>query len=237
MVTRPSTLVGKDRLHNIFRSSTPAGRLAVVHDNVVHVRKFVKMLFDERLFRESNGEVDFASLHTTLRRMWALLAMMFGCIREGGALLTVMDHLLEELARQVVGYVDPKMETVRMRRLKDIMAKASDQVEVPKFPSQTGQLVEELAKEHRARFIFSELARFYRGAVLLSFVAVSLTKDWGANNQDELWYAELVKLSSHCGHRRCHEQLRVRKILKAKQNVYGLGVAVRDARLGFPDER
>jgi len=206
-------------------------------DNVVHVRGLVQVLDDEGLLRKSSNRVDYAKLQTTLRRMYALLAIMYGCIEEGALLLTVMDRLLEELAEQIVGHVDPRMETVRMQRAMAVLAQVAGSGDQLHLPSKREEMFSRLERENRARNVFGELARFYRGAFIFAFSGVSNRKSWNSGVQDELWYEELLKYQWRCGLRGCSKQLKIDVMESEKTNMYGLSVAVLDSRLGFPAAR
>lgn len=185
-----------------------------------------------------NGMIDndtdtLASLQTTLRRMYALLAIMHGCVAEGAIWLTVMDHLLEELAALVIGSVDPKLESVRMQNaamaMKQKSATAKRKLNINDF--------KRMEREHKAREIFAEVARFYRGAVIFLFASATARKGTSNREETQKWYEGLLNLFAKCGHRGCAEQMKVERMKKGQHDSWSISVAVSDARLGFPEER
>ncbi|TKA65758.1 hypothetical protein B0A55_10835 [Friedmanniomyces simplex] len=253
--------------------------LNVIKDNMWHVRNFVEGLVNDRLLRAVGpGEDVKAMLNQTLRRMWALLALAYGCFGDIDLLCTVMDRLLEDLAGLLLGQVDPKMETIAMQEVFKAIAKDN--------AGQSPRLVNFMKTEavleshHQARLIYSEIARFYRGAIVLAVSKVSPTQR--SKDQQELWYHNFLKYLDSCGHPSCKEQLKVTRMdwgkdsdgsrsiakdKKGKKKGRGKGkakategeeeeeeeeepvepakiktkrsisVAVKDARVGFTDER
>lgn len=177
----------------------------------------------------SSDPETFEKLQTTLRRMYAVLAIVYGCTAEDSLLLAVMDRLLEDLAGLLIGSVDPKLESVRMHNAALAMNKKS---QVGKRKLHVNDF-KRLEREHKAREVFAELARFYRGAVITLHAACSYGKSNEVDRDIELWYNGLLKNLASCGHGSCSEQLKVEHNSKG----WSVSVAVRDARLGFPAER
>lgn len=191
---------------------------------------------DANLIVKDENEDAFGQLQIVLRRMIALLAVSFGCCSEPALLCTIMDCLLEGLANLIIGHKDPRLETLRMRRVSKMLSSMGQQ-EKEQLPSNSITSIERLERESKARKLFAEIARFYRGAVVISIAAVSPSKSNRTEYEMEVWFEALVQLPSKCGHRGCLDQLEVRKIEEAKKNKWGISVAVKDSRLGFPAER
>lgn len=204
--------------------------LEIARDNIVHVRRLVSHL------RANNMISDEEALQKVLRRMYAFLALMHGCVAEGAIMLTVMDRLLEDLASVIIGNVDPKLESEKMQRA---MAVIHEQTAERKAKlNMNDQMRHE--REHKAREVFAEIVRFYHGAVILLFSAASAGKSDQAENQTVLWYQGIIDLSSKCGNSKCADQLEVKKIAKVTDTSserWALSIAVKDARIGFPEER
>jgi len=96
----------------------------------------------------------------------------------------------------------------------------------------------DLKQKQRARVLFSELARMYRGAVALTVAQTSGTSHNSVKTELQRWLEELLKWSADCGHPSCTEQLKVQKIPHGeKQERWSISVAVDDARIGFKEER
>lgn len=200
----------------------------MARDNIVHVRRLVAELVKYDMLASSDPEV-FEKLQTTLRRMYAVLALVYGCTAEDSLLLAVMDRLLEDLASLLHGSVDPKLESVRMHNAALAMNKKSQHGKRKLHINDYRRL----EREHKAREVFAELARFYRGAVVILHAACSYGKSNEVDRDEELWYKGLLKNLASCGHASCSEQIKV----VHNSRAWSVSVAVRDARLGFPAER
>jgi len=149
-----------------------------------------------------------------------------------------MDWLLEDLARMVVGYADPALETIRMQRFREIVSSAA----VPTLPSRADKTIIAQLERHRlARELFGELALFYRGTVILLFTGVSVgSSRLNSRSQQETtetWYTELLKWSSTCGHTGCFEAIQSDYVEGAKYRRYGVSVGILDPRIGAPNVR
>ncbi|KAM0719967.1 hypothetical protein Q7P37_004102 [Cladosporium fusiforme] len=203
--------------------------LDIARDNIVHVRRLLCHLQENDMIK------DLDALQLTMRRMYALLALMHGCVSEGAILLTIMDHLLECIAETIVGNVDPKLESQAMQNAVRLI---HEQTSERKSKLAINDL-KRLEKEHKAREVFAEAVRFYRGAVMLLFSAASGGKSDQAEKQTTAWYEGILNLSSRCGHSRCIDQLEIKKSKKMSDGTerWALSVAVKDARIGFPEER
>jgi hypothetical protein len=184
--------------------------LDIARDNIVHVRRLVFHLWDNDMISDPE------SLQVTMRRMYALLALIYGCASEGAILLTIMDQLLENLAKSVIGNVNPKRK--RKLAINDL---------------------KRLEREHKAREVFAEVVRFYHGAAILLFSASSGGKSDQAESQTTMWYEGIINLSSKCGHSKCVDQLEIKKSKKVtgEGDRWDLSIAVKDSRIGFPEER
>lgn len=209
----------------------------VVKDNIYHVRGIVAAMVDQQMI-EQDGSFPALELQQTLRRMWALLALCYGLWTEPALLCTVMDQLLEELADLIVGHKDPAFNTIRMQSMISALQSRSNEEAraITKMKPDDYDLTR-LNKEHKAREWFAEIAKFFRGAVMMA-IGASLPF-YGDKNKDQLkaWYESLLELSSKCGHRTCAEQLQVVVKEQVKTQRYSLSVAVEDARMGFPEQR
>ena len=226
--TRPDDCANASRGDNYWIRKH--NHLEIARDNIVHVRRLVYHL------RENGMICDGDALQLTLRRMYALLALMHGCVAEGAILLTVMDHLLEDLAQTIVGNVDPKLESQKMQCA---MGLIHEQTAERKSTLAINDLKRH-EREHKAREVFAEIVRFYHGAVILLFSAASGGKSDQSDNQTRLWYQGIINLSSKCGNKKCADQLEVKKTAKvsdASSERWALSIAVKDARIGFPEER
>lgn len=238
---------------DVCKSATRAGRLwewqakntlHVIEDNVVHVRWIANQLVTQELLAD-NSDDGKASLQVTLRRMFALLSWVHGMCAESGLLCTVMDQLLEDLAKQLVGHVDPKTETYRMLKVAQTLAELDDKWKtlMPSLGGDSEETTPMLRKEHRARMLFSELARMYRGAIILSVAEVSGASHHKQRDCRQEWYQELIKWCDDCGYPSCSRQLKVAQMPYGppegdKQKMrWTISVSVDDARLGFPEER
>lgn len=239
IVTRPAMLAKASATSDVWKEASKDRRVAVVQDNLFHVRALVSIMKRENLLeKDANGNVNLDWLQETLRKMWAVVSLAFGCVPEGSLLLIVMDGLLEQLAAQIIGQMETQAPTISMSRLTDILKRAQTVSIVDQdLPAPVGEAQINLMERHeRARRLFAELARFYRGAVLLAFAAVS----WGAHtsgpNMKE-WYESLVGWSQECGSESCMEKLEVWAPRQHQFRKFGLSVGVKDGRLGFPEER
>lgn len=204
-------------------------RFGFLADNLVHVRSFVATLHREGLLKfDDNCEVDTKGLQQCLRRMWLLVSLVYGCCPEASFLLTTMDTLLEDLAGYVIGHEDPLVSTESMRRL-HMFSEGG-------LPTVSNAQATDTKAEDRARVIFAELARFYRGAVLFAYCSVIWGTDFPSN--PGMWYQDIVESSRACDSGKCMEYIEVRTRLKGKKTTpREVSVAVEDARFGFPQER
>lgn len=218
------------------------GRLITAHDNVYHIRSLLNLLFTEHLIIGSVDKpdlVDILRLNVDTRRMWALLAVMYGCVREPAIWLTVMDALLENLARTVRGHVDHAYETVTMFRTDQILSYTTS-LNRNTLPSQCSEaFLKRLRRENFARNVFAEMARFFRGAVLLTFAEASVSRSPSKRGDPEFkqWYDELIKWHGQCGHPNCYEQLETNYNPDALTQQWSLSVGVVDARVGTREIR
>ncbi|KAI7334817.1 hypothetical protein KC315_g3580 [Hortaea werneckii] len=233
VINRPEVCANAKKNANMWIN--PRCWLVVMKDNIAHVRRIVHAMLANDLIIKQDDEYPYDDLQKTLRRMWALLALSFGNWPEPALLCTIMDALLEDLAALVVGHLDPAFETTRMRAMLDGLNGLSEQGKTSVQSQQPG--LGALQKEHDARQLFAELARFYRGAVMMGVAACS--PKIGDKNKDaqKLWYESLLKWNAHCGHHTCQEQLEVTARSEAKTQKYSLSVAVSDERVGYPEER
>lgn len=270
---RPDFCAKANKHASIWRWQ-PTQHINVIKDNMWHIRNLVADLLDSGLLREGKRDDVLADIETTMRRMWALLSVAFGNFGEVGLLCTVMDSLLEDLAGCFVGFQDPKMETTRMQKVVQAIAKEHGQssAKLTSFMSLDSNALE---RSHRARLVFGEIARFYRGAIMYAVSKVSATYHHTSKDQKEIWYENLLKFFDECGHPGCREQLKVSRMdwgkvddedqVKGPNKRKGKGkatekpsgeaedaggaqsskekkkwtvsIAVKDARIGFPDER
>lgn len=281
VLDRPEPCIRADK-HDLIWRWKPTMHLVVVKDNMWHVRHHVADLVECDLLRESKTSVGYDEvlnlLQQTLRRMWALLALMYGCCREVGLLCTVMDRLLEDLAELLVGHVDPHLETIAMQKVVEAIASTSAEKQETSNFLKTPELLE---RHHRARVVFSEIARFYHGAIIIGVSKVSATYHHTSKEEKQTWYEELLKLMLTCGHPSCKEQIQVKRMdwgvkteqksapKKGKKKIsrgaddpaedadimnppegaasastpvkaktkWSVSIAIKDARVGFPEER
>lgn len=203
--------------------------LDIARDNITHVRRLVCHM------RENDMISDPDNVQVTMRRMYALLALMYGCVSEGAILLTIMDQLLETLAKSVIGNVSPKLESSRMQSAVRILHERPMQ----RKRTHTINDMKRLEREHKAREVFAEVVRFYHGAAILLFSAASGGKSDEAEGQTIMWYEGIINLSSKCGHSKCIDQLEIKKSKKVsvEGERWALSIAVKDSRIGFPEER
>lgn len=207
--------------------------LDVLEDNLVHIRSMVNQLYEWGLI-DAEVQHEQGKLQDTLEAMYALVALAYGCWREPALLCSIMDSLLEELAGFIVGHQDPKLESHRMINILEAV-RINKAGTIPDVLPEIDDT--KLEKEHQARELFAEIARFYRGAVIMAVGAAAVKKGSQSKEETKLWYDELVGLNSICGHRSCREQLEVKFSDVAKTRRWTLSVAVDDGRLGFPDQR
>ncbi|RMX86896.1 hypothetical protein D0869_02757 [Hortaea werneckii] len=233
VISRPEVCANAKKYANMWIN--PRCWLVAMKDNIAHVRRIVHAMLANDLIIKHGDEYPYDDLQKILRRMWALLALSFGNWPEPALLCTIMDSLLEDLAALVVGHLDPAFETTRMRAMLDGLNDLSEQGKTSVQSQQPALGAQQ--KEHDARQLFAELARFYRGAVMMGVAACS--PKIGDKNKDtqKLWYESLLKWNAHCGHRTCQEQLEVTARTEAKTQKYSLSVAVSDERVGYPEER
>jgi hypothetical protein len=230
LTTRPDECANASRGDNYWIRKH--NHLEIARDNIAHVRRLVYHLQENGMIVDEHTD----TLQLTLRRMYALLALTHGCVAEGAILLTVMDRLLEDLAGTVIGNVDSKLESNRMQHAMSLIH------------GETAERKSELAindtkrqeREHKAREVFAEIVRFFHGAVILLFSAASAGKSDQAEDQTKLWYQGIINLSYKCGNTKCSDQLMVKKTPKVGDTSaerWDLSIAVKDARIGFPEER
>lgn len=178
--------------------------LELVKDNMFHVKVLAAQLRKEGLLAEGTTDEQYQG---ALRPMFALVAVMYGCVREGSVWLTVMDSLIEDLARLVRGQVDPRHATEKMTLVRRMR---TNETNVDQVLSLSDADRASLKLDDVARRRFAELARFYLGAVMLAFAAVS----WKSKSNDESWlqwYGELLQWQHACGAETCTEDLIVRR--------------------------
>ncbi|KAK5126347.1 hypothetical protein LTR85_010583 [Meristemomyces frigidus] len=242
LVERPARIRDVKKGASIFANQS--ARIVLVEDNMFHIKVLIAQIRDNGLLAENTSD---AQLQEALRRLWALVAVMWGCAPEGSMWLTVMDSLLEDLARLVAGQADVRLNTATMQRFLQLRSgQAQTPAETVKLSAND---IERLERQDRARQLFAEIARFFRGAVMLAFAGVS----WDCKTTDvtgQKWYENLVRWSYICGAESCIERLQVRKFEKGGvgaasanradlglRSKYGLVIGVEDTRMGFPEER
>ena len=203
--------------------------LDIARDNITHVRRLVCHMRENDMISDPDG------VQVTMRRMYALLALMYGCVSEGAILLTAMDHLLETLAKSVIGNVNPKMESSKMQSAIRTLHERPVQLKRTLAIND----LKRLEREHKAREVFAEVVRFYHGAAILLFSAASGGKSDEAESQTIMWYEGIINMSSKCGHSKCADQLEITKTKKVsvEGERWALSIAVKDSRIGFPEER
>ncbi|KAI7089345.1 hypothetical protein KC356_g2489 [Hortaea werneckii] len=195
VIKRPEHVVNEESHSHFFRITTYY--LGVIEDNIFHMKKLIRQLRDNQLLRP---EVSEERLQTTLKRMFGLLSLMHGCVLEGSLWLTVMDNLVDELSQLVLGDVDAPLNAATMHYF--TRAAGTDKLE-PLLQSD----VDRMEGIDKARRVFSEVVRSYRGCVMLAFVGVS----WRHGERDRTttrWFENLVRWSYVCRLEACHEKLR-----------------------------
>jgi hypothetical protein len=227
LVTRPEDCANaKPKANYWIRKHN---HLDIARDNIAHVRRLLCHM------RENGMISDLDNVQLTMRRMYAFLALMYGCVAEGAILLTVMDQLLENLAKSVIGNVNPKLESEKMQSAIRAM---HQQPSMRKRALAINDL-KRLEREHKAREVFAEVVRFYHGAAILLFSAASGGKSEEVESQTIMWWEGIINLSSKCGHSKCVDQLEIKKSKKVtgEGDRWALSIAVKDSRIGFPEER
>ncbi|KAI7283076.1 hypothetical protein KC345_g3087 [Hortaea werneckii] len=168
IVELPEHVVDAESHSHFFRITTYY--LGVIEDNMFHMKKRIRQLRDNQLLRP---EVSEERLQTTLRRMFGLLSLMHGRVVEGSLWLTVMVSLLDELSQPVLGDVDAPLNTATMH----YFARAAG---IDKLEPLLQSNIDRMERIDKARRVFSEVVRFYRGCVMLAFVGVF----WGHVERD-----------------------------------------------------
>lgn len=200
IAVRDYRISGAKSTSGIF--ANPSLRIVLISDNLFHVKSLVAQLHRDGMVVGSDEE-----LQTAMRRMWALVSVMHGCAPEGSLWLTVMDSLLEDLVHLLIGNASAKMHTAKMQRLEKFRAAGYNSAKVSSLAGKMSRSENEwLNKCDRARLVFAELARFYRGAVILAYASVS----WRSKLTDEVglgWYQNLIRWSYMCGADSCVEKL------------------------------
>jgi len=213
-------------------------------DNIVHVRRLSYLIFDLHNLAQttdsSGREVRWTKIvNRKLRRLYCLLAIMYGNTREPSLWLSTMDWMLEDLAKWIVGHADPMLETVRMQRFQQIVSSKGAALQLPSRADKA--VIAQLERHHLARELFSELALFYRGAIILLFCAVSTSSSRSTERTrlegTKTWYEELLKWSNKCGHPHCFEAVETEYTEDASRNKFGLSVGVIDPRVGSVQTR
>lgn len=192
---RPEHVVNAKSHSHFFRINTYY--LGVIEDNIFHIKKLISQLRENQLLRP---EVSEERLQRTLGRVFGLLSLMHGCVVKGSFWLTVMDALLDELSQMVLGEVDAPLNTATMHYF--TRAAGTDKLQPLLQPD-----INRMEGIDKARRVFSEVVRFYRGCVMLAFVGVS----WGHGERDRTttrWFENLVRWSYICRLETCHEKLR-----------------------------
>lgn len=161
VVKRSEHVVNAESHSQFFRITTYY--LGVNEDNIFHMKRLSRQLRDNQLLRP---EVSGERLQTTLRRMFGLLSLMHCCVVEGSLWLTVMDSLLDELSQLVLGHVGAPLNTATTHYF--TRAAGTDKLE-PLLQSD----IDRMERIDKARWVLSEVVRFYRGCVMLAFVGVS----------------------------------------------------------------
>jgi len=161
MTDRPKTFQNRKKERYDEYTITKAQKFQMAHDNIYHMRVLMDEIFRKQdLFNMDTNEDVQSQAHWIIKRMIAVLAVMYGCVSEGSLWLPIMDRLLEDLARRVVGHVDHNFETVRFQKLAALLGGNMEHESPPKL---SNTVLKRLEKEHRARRLFSDIAVFYRG--------------------------------------------------------------------------
>ncbi|KAI6904771.1 hypothetical protein KC318_g783 [Hortaea werneckii] len=179
IVKRPEHVVNAESHSHFFRITI--FYLGAIEDNIFHIKKLISQLRENQLLRPELSE---ERLQRTLGRMFGLLSLMHGCVVEGSLWLTVMDALLDELSQMVLGEVDAPLNTATMHYF--TRAAGTDKLQ-PLIQSD----INRMERIDKARKVFSEAVRFYRGCVMLAFVGVS----WGHGERDRTttrWFENLL---------------------------------------------
>lgn len=211
----------------IFKN--PAQRELVLFDNIFHLRAFLDII------RRGNQLLVDQELKQSLWRLWAVIALMYGCVAEGSLLLTVMDSVLEDVAEKVLGNLDPKHSTNTMMNLMDL--RQHWQIERVQGKVLTDDDIQRLDRQETSRMVFNEFARFYRGANVLAYASVSWGTRVTATKSSIAWYRQLLRYSRECPGESCIENLKIFDNNDTRNNRWGLSVGVKDARKGFPENR
>lgn len=148
-----------------------SARIVIVCGNLYHVKNLAAQLHANGMVKAEDDE-----LQTVMRRLWAMVAIIHGCAPESCIWLSVMDSLLEDFAHLLIGHASARMHTAKMQRLESLRTAGYNPADASLVAgSLTSSETHWLNKCDRARQIFAELARFYRGAVILAYTSVS----WG----------------------------------------------------------
>jgi hypothetical protein len=188
----------------VRRTKMPRAWIKMTSDNVYHIRQFMRQVHENDLL--SPTQFSSSDLNGALRRMLALLALMYGCFPEASLWLTVMDQLLENLAGFFRGNTSAPFTTVSMTRVATALKQGTSPMTV-QVPA-TAEVVGRLEREFKSRRVFAELASFFRGAILLSYGGASQTKSMILLKDRAIWYDGVLKLSTKCGHAWCADQVR-----------------------------
>ena len=202
--------------------------LYFVYDNLFHVRYLITIAHKEGLITGTNVEM-------ILRRMIALVSLIYGCFAEGALWLSVMDHLLEDLATQFQGTVQEPFTTISKASVKNAIQSGASAITIG--PETDTTLVGQLERDFRARQIFAELAGFFRGAVLLAYGASARCTSWNSRKERQAWFEGMLAISQQCGHLSCREEVQIEEQKDKKHRKFGISIGVRDSRQGFPTER
>jgi len=236
MTDRPKAFQNRKKERYDEYTTTKAQKFQMAHDNIYHMRVLMDEIFRKQdLFNMDTNEDAQSQAHWIIKRMIAVLAVTYGCVSEGSLWLPIMDRLLEDLARRVVGHVDHNFETVRFQKLAALLA---GNMEHERSLKMSNTVIKRLEKEHRARRLSSELAVFYRGSVyLVCAAACKHASSQVSSARTKEWYEQLLGWSSRCPHPGCVEQLVAEFHPDARTQKWGVSVGVKDVRLGSPDVR
>jgi len=116
MLDRPNASEVRERRKHDENAITRPQKFRMAHDNMYHFFRLADSIFREHALL-TNADGAIPQIQYNMKRMIALVAIVYGCISEGSLWLPIMDFLLENLARRVVGHTDVNFEMVSSKAL------------------------------------------------------------------------------------------------------------------------
>ncbi|KAK0115498.1 hypothetical protein ONS96_013952 [Cadophora gregata f. sp. sojae] len=227
------------------RKKTPAAlhsdkipAIDLLKDNLYHAHKLLLSLPSDPGNKNCPNKVLPSK---TWLRMVALVAIFYGCIAEPGLLVSVSNQLLKDLLAYYD--IDPNLylDTITGNSVGQVL-KIEDSANGTNtycIQAEATVSLEDMEGIHKSRQTIMELARFFRGSIIVAYKITMITNYFDRRPPRTLEDARRGKFESllpwtrKCALPSCDQPLD----LPAEGGYRMLSVGVKDTRMGFPEER